>query len=100
MSWRPNNWEKINPRPANPFEAGRDIWCRYCSYRNIETGANSMLEALKRMGERCMLDSVSFNKAEELSAYAQPIVASDFGKIGTKGWLVFIPDKEAEDGLV
>ena len=98
MSWRPEGWEKISPRPAHPFEAGRDIWCRFCSYRNFETGATAILEALERVGARCTLDSVGFRK--EVSADAKPIAASDFGKIGTKGWLIFIPDKDAEDRLV
>ena len=91
MSWRPSYWEKINPRPASPFEAGRDIWCRFCSYRNFETGASAMLEALMHAGEKCTLHSGGFRKRKALSKHANPtITPSDFGKAGTRGWLRYL----------
>ena len=81
---RPNNWKNPHRAMENiPFADLFDAHMRQKSddrYRAYEAGADAILEALKEEGK------YTEGKAPTLSINVLP---------EQKGWLVFIPDKEA-----
>lgn len=73
MNWRPEGWQTLKAKnyPLHCFTPDD------CVGMAFEAGADAILEALKQTGTPTGL---------KYTAYAND----------RKGWLVFIPDKEAE----